>query len=231
MSDCNHTCAIPCHRSVCPQCTRQQMMVRISAVFAVLFVAHTRTSQSCWCGRHRAMVRCGRAGYGCGEICGRSLPCGHQCESPCHEGPGCPPCPVRTHGHTMIRASSLSFAYVQHMIIDGLFIVYSLSRRVRVNGKEMRISIVRVALTLPCSGKTPPAVLECKVGDVDCKSVCGLLLNCGFHRCAVAALSGGNVLSLMLCRQLCGHVSCRAMPAVPADGSPQLSLRQDAVRT
>lgn len=69
------------------------------------------------------MVRCGRTAYSCGERCGRPRPCGHACESSCHEGPECPPCPVR------VRCSARA---------RFLIACYSSSRHGRASGEYAR---------------------------------------------------------------------------------------------
>jgi NF-X1-type zinc finger protein NFXL1 len=76
LSDCAHKCAIPCHRSACPQCTRTLMC-------------------ACWCGRSKSLQRCGKAGYSCGSVCDKPLPCGHTCPDECHEG-ACAPCKLQS---------------------------------------------------------------------------------------------------------------------------------------
>ena len=67
LMDCDHRCTLLCHSGPCPSCSRMN-------------------EASCFCGAHSEMRRCGLAHYSCEEKCGKTLPCGHQCESVCHPG-------------------------------------------------------------------------------------------------------------------------------------------------
>lgn len=83
-SGCGHPCPLSCHPGPCPPC---QVTTRLT----------------CYCPRKSIIAfRCGveqSKGKGknlsCGNVCGRTLPCGkHTCEKVCHEGP-CEGCLVR----------------------------------------------------------------------------------------------------------------------------------------
>ncbi|KAG9391917.1 NF-X1 type zinc finger [Carpediemonas membranifera] len=75
---CPHPCPLPCHPGSCPECGALGPTV------------------VCFCGKSTHATRCGsdpRAGWSCGDVCGRPLACGHHtCTLPCHDGP-CPECP------------------------------------------------------------------------------------------------------------------------------------------
>ena len=66
---CGHTCLLLCHPGPCPPCPQ---------------TVKTR----CYCGARKPEIRrCGAKEWSCGQLCGRSLKCGHhRCAEPCHSG-------------------------------------------------------------------------------------------------------------------------------------------------
>ena len=81
----NHKCGKICHDSNenCEICDRSPEVVK-----------------TCPCGKKPlepgSRASCLDPIPSCGEICDKSLICGHSCQSVCHEDPECPKCPLST---------------------------------------------------------------------------------------------------------------------------------------
>ena len=203
-----HKCPQPCHQGACGDCA--------------LLPKHVKT---CPCGKtpietlqSKPRTSCIDPIPTCNQICGKRLPCGHNCESKCHIG-SCPICikPVQK----PCRCGSTT---------TTLPCNEATSSKVLLCGKvcKMRKSCMRHF----CENVCCPGPKSKKQPDPDgihiCMLVCGNPLNCGIHTCDQLCHPG-------TCRQcrvmLSEPISCRCgstviLPPVACGTAPPVCPHQ-----
>lgn len=147
---CPHPCPLECHAGPCPPCLLMG------------------PAQSCYCGKHTSVKRCGETdynkGWGCHETCGDILPCGeHECQRECHSG---------LCGSCEIPIPSLCYCGRETKVIPC-------DRR----GDKLEsfdYSHSEAVSTIP----TSQDLLESWFwGAFECGTVCGRPFDCGKHHC------------------------------------------------
>lgn len=129
----------------------------------------------------------------CGNLCGRILPCGHQCNERCHAG-RCPPCPrvitiqcpcgktqrtVRCSMKHLQTAELLCHDPCLKLLSCGIHRCHQPCHFGPCPPCEERVSQTcycgRESRSVPCG--------SVKSSTYSCGQICGKPLDCGFHHC------------------------------------------------
>ena len=148
--------------------------------------------QTCYCGRLPAKDRtsCSDPIPACGAPCGRVLPCGHACTTPCHDG-ACPPCTERI---SQVCRCGAEKRAVPCSAADGEFLCPAPCKAQRHCGKHQcgrkccPLSY-QATLSKKQAGIPPHGDLGAYLRQLDpigmhaCDVPCGRPLSCGSHTC------------------------------------------------
>lgn len=157
--------------------------------------------QSCPCGAEALNANrssCQDEVKTCGNTCGKSLGCGHQCSSNCHLG-NCPPCvvPVVTPCRCGESKKQLTCHDKQREEAEGgqEILCQTVCRSVRLCGKhECGRRCCPLYFQAKNKSKRKPTYDELleqdPAGYHACDHTCGKLLSCGLHRCENACHRG-----------------------------------------
>ncbi|CAG9463242.1 unnamed protein product [Pedinophyceae sp. YPF-701] len=190
---CGHECLLLCHPGPCPRCPRT-------------------VKATCYCGRVATQRRCGAAAFSCGDVCGKTLPCGHACATACHDGP-CPPC--RRLGEHTCRCGR------QRRRVPCCELPWSCERpcgRPLGCGKHTCEQVCHEGACEGCAmegprkchcGSSTTAGLSCTDPTPSCGGTCDKELPCG-HRCQQRCHAGGCQTCLVMVTKACGCGSTRA---------------------
>ena len=170
----------------------------------------------CFCGKMknpRWSPQQGIPSHTCGDPCMQALPCGHECNDPCHAGP-CPPCPVSVERACFCGRQISKLRCSSKFVAAGCGAVCG---RKLGCGKHACRSECHEGECKPCDHVEPQS---CYCGDVvregscgaaipddddgqasaedqprkafSCSGVCGAELDCGLHTCTETCHRGGS---------------------------------------
>lgn len=193
-----HHCKLLCHNGPCPSCEEWALL-------------------ACFCGKKTEQHQCsGVEAFGCGEICGKSLPCGfHSCQLRCHNG-ACPPCPMSPEVVVTCPCGATPLTHMRRHCTDpiptcdkvcGKYLLCGL-HRCPAPCHEGPCAPCSIRIEASCRCRKVRRRLPCAdAQNFTCTFECGTRLSCGKHKCKAICCRHRNKPQEEdhLCLQLCGR--------------------------